>query len=120
MKLAITSQGSDLSSDIDPRFGRARYFIVLETEDGGFSAVDNSDNLNALQGAGIQAGKRVADLGVQAVITGHVGPKAFSALDAAGVGIFTGASGTVADAIEQFQAGKLNRSKGADVVGRWT
>jgi predicted Fe-Mo cluster-binding NifX family protein len=120
MKLAITSQGSDLSSNVDPRFGRARYFIVLETEDGGFSAVDNSDNLNALQGAGIQAGKKVIDLGVEAVITGHVGPKAFSALESGGVGVYTGANGTVAEAVEQFQAGKLQRSAGADVEGRWT
>jgi predicted Fe-Mo cluster-binding NifX family protein len=72
-------------------------------------------NLNAAQGAGIQAGKRVAELGVKGLITGHVGPKAFSTLKAAGVRIYTGAFGTVADAIEQFKAGKLAALKTADV-----
>lgn len=107
MKLAVTSQGKDLQSPLDSRFGRAKYFIVVDTETGRFSAVDNAANLNAAQGAGIQAGKRVAELGVNGLITGHVGPKAFSTLQAAGVRIHTGASGTVAEAIEQFKAGKL-------------
>jgi predicted Fe-Mo cluster-binding NifX family protein len=108
-----------LQSPLDPRFGRARYFIVVDTETGAFSAVDNSVNLNAAQGAGIQAGKRVVELGVDGLITGHVGPKAFSALQAGGIKIYTGASGSVADAIEQFKAGKLAAAASADVDGHW-
>ncbi|MCL5742769.1 MAG: dinitrogenase iron-molybdenum cofactor biosynthesis protein, partial [Acidobacteria bacterium] len=77
MKLAVTSQGNNLKASLDPRFGRAKYFIVVDTETGAFSAADNTVNLNAAQGAGIQAGKRVAELGVEGLITGHVGPKAF-------------------------------------------
>ena len=119
MKVAVTSQGQELSSPVDSRFGRAKYFIVVDTETGDFSAADNSQNLNAAQGAGIQAGKNVVDLGAKAVITGHVGPKAFATLQAAGVAIYTGASGTVASAVEQFKAGKLKQSSGADVEGRW-
>jgi predicted Fe-Mo cluster-binding NifX family protein len=119
MKLAVTSQGNNLQSRLDPRFGRAKYFLVVDTETGAFSAVDNAVNLNAAQGAGIQAGKRVAELGVNDLITGHVGPKAFSTLRAAGVRIHTGASGTVADAIEQFKAGKLKAAGSADVEGHW-
>jgi predicted Fe-Mo cluster-binding NifX family protein len=119
MKLAITSQGSYLQSPVDPRFGRARYLIVVDTETGAFSAVDNSVNLNAAQGAGIQTGKRIVDLGVDGLITGHVGPKAFSTLQAGGVKIYTGASGSVADAIEQFKAGKLAAAAAADVDGHW-
>jgi predicted Fe-Mo cluster-binding NifX family protein len=119
MKLAVTSQGNYLQSPLDPRFGRARYFIVVDTETGAFSAVDNSVNLNAAQGAGIQAGKRVVELGVDGLITGHVGPKAFSALQAGGIKIYTGASGSVADAIEQFKAGKLAAAASADVDGHW-
>jgi predicted Fe-Mo cluster-binding NifX family protein len=102
---------------MDPGFGRARYFIVVDTETGEFSAVDNAANLNSAQGAGIQAGKRVAELGVEGLVTGHVGPKAFSTLEAAGVRIHTGASGTVADAIEQFKAGKLVPITSPDVQG---
>ena len=102
MKVAVTSQGRELSSDVDPRFGRAKFFIVVDAETGDFSASDNSQNLNAAQGAGIQAGKNVVDLGVSAVVTGHVGPKAFATLKAAGVAVHTGATGTVADAVEQL------------------
>lgn len=119
MKLTVTSQGQQLSSPVDPRFGRAKYFIVVDTETGDFSASDNSQNLSAAQGAGIQAGKNVVDLGAQAVVTGHVGPKAFATLQAGGVAIYTGATGTVADAVEQFKAGKLQQSNGADVQGHW-
>jgi predicted Fe-Mo cluster-binding NifX family protein len=120
MKLALTSQGNHLQSPLDSRFGRASYFIVVDTETGAFSAVDNTVNVNAAQGAGIQAGKRVAELGVDGLITGHVGPKAFSTLQAGGVKIYTGASGTVAEAIEQFKAGALAPAASADVEEHWT
>jgi len=119
MKVAITSQGQDLAAAVDPRFGRARYFVLVDTESGATSAADNSQNLNAAQGAGIQAGKNVADLGAQAVITGHVGPKAFATLRAAGIDIYTGATGTVADAVDQFKAGSLQQAAGANVEGHW-
>ena len=119
MKLAVTSQGNNLQSPLDPRFGRAKFFIVVDTETNAFSAVDNVVNLNAAQGAGIQAGKRVAELGVKDLITGHVGPKAFSILRAAGVRIHTGASGTVAEVLEQFKTGELPAAASPDVEGHW-
>ena len=119
MKLAVTAQGRELSSLVDTRFGRAKFFVIVDSETGQFSAVDNAQNLNAAQGAGIQSGRTVVELGAEAVITGHVGPKAFVTLQAGGVKIYTGAAGTVADAVEQFKAGKLKRSAGADVEGHW-
>jgi predicted Fe-Mo cluster-binding NifX family protein len=119
MKIAISAQGSTLESPSDPRFGRAKYFIVVDTESGDFSSHDNAMNLNAAQGAGIQAAKNVADLGVRAVVTGNVGPKAHAALSAAGIEIYTGASGTVRDALEAFRAGKLIRADKANVEGHW-
>ena len=119
MKVAVTAQGRELNSPVDPRFGRAKFFVIVETETGEFTAADNTQNLNAVQGAGIQAGRNVVELGVQSVITGHVGPKAFSTLQAGGVQIYTGADGTVADAIEQFKAGRLKQASGADVEGHW-
>ena len=119
MRIAVTSQGSSLQSGLDPRFGRAKYFIVMDTETGAFSAVDNDANLNAAQGAGIQAAKRIVELGVDALITGHVGPKAFSALQAGGTKIYAGASSTVAEAIAQFQAGQLAAAASPDVEGHW-
>ena len=119
MRIAVTAQGRDLSAPVDPRFGRAKFFLLVDSETDQFTSADNAQNLNALQGAGIQAGRNVVELGAEAVITGHVGPKAFTTLQAGGVSVYTGATGTVADAVEQFKAGKLQQSNGADVQGHW-
>ncbi len=119
MKLAVTSQGQELSSPVDPRFGRANCFVLVDTETGLASAVDNSVNLNAAQGAGIQAGRKVVELGVNALVTGHVGPKAYATLQAGGVQVYTGATGTVAEAVEQFKTGALKQAVAADVASHW-
>jgi len=113
MKLVVTSQGFALTSLVAPRFGRAKYFFVVNTETDAARPVDNTVNLNATQGAGIQSGRKVIELGAEAVVTGQVGPKAFATLQAGGVSVFTGATGTVADAIEQFKAGNLDIAQSA-------
>lgn len=120
MKIAISAAGNTLESPVDPRFGRAAGFIIYDTETGAFEHKDNSQNLNAMQGAGIQSAKHISDSGAEALITGHCGPKAFTALKAAGVKIFTGASGTVMENIEKFKSGALAESENADVEGHWT
>ncbi len=117
MKLAVTSQGPELTSTVDPRFGRAKCFLVVDTETDEVQAVDNSANLEATHGAGIQAGRKVAELGVEAVVTGNVGPKALATLKAAGVRVYTGATGTVADAIEQLNTHKLVLTVRTGVAG---
>ena len=119
MKIVITSQGADLASAVDPRFGRAKNFILVDTETKEFSVHDNAQNLNAAQGAGIQAGRTVVDLGAEAVVTGNVGPKAFAALEAGGVKVYPGASGTVEEALEQFSSGELKPAGNANVEGHW-
>ena len=119
MKIVITSQGPDLNSPVDPRFGRAAFFLVYDTESEKFSVADNKQNLNAPQGAGIQAGRTVVELGAEALITGHVGPKAFTTLQAGKVSIYTGATGTVAEAINRFRANQLSRLDRPDVEGHW-
>ena len=106
MKVAISAQGKEMNSLVDQRFGRTRYFIIIDSETGTFTVHDNSQNLNAPQGAGIQAAKNVLDFGAEAVISGNVGPKAFAALKAADITIYTRASGTVQEALEAFRAGK--------------
>ena len=63
MKVVITSLGETLESPVDQRFGRARYFILYDTESNEWSVHDNKQNLNAAQGAGIQAGQKVVELG---------------------------------------------------------
>lgn len=119
MKLAITSEADTLTSQIDLRFGRAKYLIVVDTDTGDFNVHDNSVNLNAAQGAGIQTGQNIAGLGVEAVITGNVGPNAFRTLNAAGIKIFLAEKQTVQEAIDLFKAGKLTEVNQANVTGHW-
>jgi len=119
MKIAVTSQGPDLDSPMDSRFGRAKYFLVVDTDSGEFAAHPNELNLNAVQGAGIQTGRSVILLGVRAVVTGNVGPKAFATLDAGNIPVYTASSGTVREVVEQFKAGTLNRAENPNVEGHW-
>ncbi len=117
MRVAITSVGEDLDAAVDPRFGRAKYFVVVDLETNAVQTASNTVNLNAAQGAGIQAAKTVAGLGAKALLTGHAGPKAFAALQAAGIAIYPIAGGTVAEALTQFRSGALEPMKQADVEG---
>lgn len=119
MKIAVTAQGNELSSEIDLRFGRAKWLIVIDAETGDYKAHDNIVNLNAAQGAGIQTGQNIANLGVEAVITGNVGPNAFKTLNAAEVKIFLAQKQTVQQALESFKAGKLEEVSQANVEGHW-
>jgi len=120
MRIAVSATGKDLNSQVDSRFSRAHYFIIVDTERDGFIVSDNTQNVNALQGAGIQAAKNVADMNVQAVITGNLGPKAFATLQAAGIDIYTGFSGTVGEAVEALNSGKLLKTSKPSVEGHWT
>ena len=119
MKIAITTQGNQKTDPIDLRFGRARYLMVVDTDNGDCEAHDNTVNLNAAQGAGIQTGRNVAELGVEAVITGHVGPNAFRTLSAAGVKIYLAQQQTVQDALEAFLKGTLKEIENPTVEGHW-
>lgn len=119
MKIAITSTGATLTAQMDQRFGRAAYFLLVDPESMDFEVVENTQNLNRPQGAGIQAGKTVVDSHVDLLITGNCGPKAFDVLNQAGIGILTGASGTVTDAINAYRNGELEATKGPNVEGHW-
>ena len=76
-------------------------------------------NVAAAQGAGIQAGRTVIDMGVEAVVTGAVGPKAMATLQAGGVKVYVGAEGTVAEAVESLKAGRLKCTSEPTVEGHW-
>lgn len=119
MKLIISATGPGIDSTVDPRFGRAKYFILYDTEAKSAAVQDNDINLNALQGAGIQAAKTVTDTGAEAVLTGNVGPKAFAVLEKAGVTVYPGVSGSVINAIAAFEAGTLKPTSSATVEGHW-
>ncbi len=103
--IAVTSTGTTADSPMDPRFGRCAYFAVVDPT-GKIEHVPNAARALG-NGAGIQAAKQIIDMGIEAVITGDVGPNAFRVLSAAGVKIFAGASGTVAQAIEMLRRGDL-------------
>ncbi|NQU43722.1 dinitrogenase iron-molybdenum cofactor biosynthesis protein [bacterium] len=119
MKIVFTTSGENLDAPLDPRFGRARGFLLYDTETGQYEIVDNEQNLNAAQGAGIQAAETVSRLGAGALITGHCGPKAFRALMAGGIQIYNTDVATIAAALEEFQAGRLMSANAADVEGHW-
>lgn len=119
MKLAITSQGTDLTSTVDLRFGRAKYLIIFDCETEKYEVHDNDLNLNAVQGAGIQTGQNIAELGVDAVITGNVGPKAFRTLKAANIAIYLSKQQTVNESINDYKNGTLTQAKDANVEGHW-
>jgi predicted Fe-Mo cluster-binding NifX family protein len=118
MKIVVTSSGQDLSGMVDPRFGRCPYFLVVDTESMAVEAVPNGA-VGSAHGAGIQAAQRVASMGVKAVLTGNVGPNAYSALSASGVSVITGVSGTVAKAVERFKLGELNTTSSPTVGGHF-
>ena len=119
MKVAFSTSGADLNAPLDSRFGRAARFLVDDTESDSFDVIDNRQNLNAAQGAGIQSAQNVAAAGVQAVVTGHCGPKAFRVLAAAGIQVFTSDAPAVAAALERYRDGKLKEIVSADVEGHW-
>jgi len=119
MRVAITSSGKELTSEIDPRFGRAAYFIIVDPETMENEVVENTQNLNLAQGAGIQAGKTIVDNNVDVVITGNCGPKAFRVLQSANIKIITGVTGPIMDAIVKFKDGTLQATQQANVEGHW-
>jgi predicted Fe-Mo cluster-binding NifX family protein len=120
MKIAISSQGKDLTSGIDPRFGRAAGFIIYDLDSDEYHYLSNSLNLHASQGAGIQTAQNVAGAGVQAVLSGNVGPKAFTALQAGGIATYLiDNSATVQEAVQAFRDGKLSPANEANKPGHW-
>jgi predicted Fe-Mo cluster-binding NifX family protein len=107
-KIAITSEGPTLDDALDPRFGRAAGFIVVDPQTLQFQYVDNGASQARAQGAGIQAAEVIIQTGANVVLTGYVGPKAFTALQAAGIRVGQNLDNmTVRQAIERYQAGQV-------------
>lgn len=119
MKIAVSASGTQLDSRVDPRFGRAPYFLLVDSDTMEFEVLANQQNYQAAQGAGIQAAALVASHRPAAVITGNCGPKAFNTLQAAGIAVLLGVSGSVREAVEQFRRGQLKPSPNANVASHW-
>jgi len=112
MKVAVSATGQSLESQVDPRFGRCQYFLIIDTDTMAFEAIQNA-SAGAMSGAGIQAAQAIAEKGVKVLIAGNVGPNAHQVLSSAGIRIMTGASGTVREAVESFKRGLLQEATGA-------
>ncbi len=119
MKIAFTTSGDNLEALLDSRFGRAPKFLIYDPETKIIEVIDNKQNLNAVQGAGIQSASMVAQSGAQVLVTGHCGPKAFQVLKAAGIKVYNTDAPTVAEALKRYQAGQLAEAKDSDVEGHW-
>mgnify|MGYP001552204965 CR=1 FL=1 len=119
MKVAVTAKSPELDSEVDPRFGRAAYIMVVESEDMSFEVIDNEKNKKAFQGAGIQAASSVSEKGAEVLLTGYCGPKAFQVVDAAGIKVVNDVTGVVKEAVENLVAGKYTFSTEANVDAHW-
>jgi predicted Fe-Mo cluster-binding NifX family protein len=114
MKICVTAQGNNLDSLVDPRFGRCQYFIIVNPDSLEFETEQNP-SVSAGGGAGIQSGQLMVNKDVKVVLTGNVGPNAFSTLQAAGIDVIVGVSGTVKQAIEKYKKGELKPTQGPSV-----
>ena len=117
MKIVVTANGDTLDAPVSPMFGRCPTYIFVETDTLEYEAIANPA-ISAPGGAGIQAAQFVAQRHVEAVLTGNVGPNAFSVLRSAGVQIYLASPGTVRDAVEKFKQGNLQPVGGANVAAR--
>lgn len=115
MKIAVTAAAPDINADIDPRFGRCGYFVIVDSETMDVDTMENA-SASAGGGAGVATAQAIVGKGVEVVLTGNCGPNAYQALSAAGIKVVTGVSGKVSDAIEDYKSGKLKASSQPSVA----
>lgn len=110
MKIAVSATGKGLESRVDERFGRCPNFVIIEVEGKEIRGSEDMENTATAQmgGAGITASQMVADKGVEAVITGNMGPRAFQVFEQLGIEVYQG-SGTVKEVAEKYISGELTR-----------
>ena len=118
MKICVTAASKGLDATVDSRFGRCRYFIILDSDTMEHEILENA-SVAASSGAGIQAAQTIVNKGVEVVITGNVGPNAFQVLSSAGVKVATGASGIVRDVVEKYEKGELKERSSPTVRGHF-
>lgn len=119
MKIAVTSTGRDLDSPVDPRFGRAAFILIVDTDTMDVEVLDNAENVNAFKGAGIQAATMINDKHADVLLTGYCGPNAFKALEAANIKVAGDVSGTVREAVAAFSNGNVAFVAEPNAQGHW-
>ncbi len=117
MKLAITARGPGPEFEIDESFGRAYWILVVDLATGKWQAIDNRQTRQVTENAGLLTSRKLVEAKVSLLLTGETGPKAFRALEAAGIEVFHGASGTVFEAVKIWQEGMLARAEAANTLG---
>ena len=116
MRIAVSANRPDLDADIDPRFGRCQYLILVDPETMSFETINNTGGMGS-GGAGIATAQLIAGKEVEAVLTGNCGPNAYQVLSTAGIKVVTGVSGKIKDAIQSYKSGKLQASSQPNVAG---
>jgi len=114
MKIAVTSTGPTLDNDVEARFGRCAYFLIIDTDTMQFEAIENP-NMALGGGAGIQSAQLMSEKGVKTVLTGNCGPNAFNVFGQAGINVIVGVSGNIRKAVEQFKLGNFASAEGPNV-----
>jgi len=117
MKIAISTTGNNLDAEVELRFGRASSFLLFDTETKEFLILDNSVQVNAMQGAGIKTAQNIVTAGAEALISGHCGPKAMQVLNAKKVAVYVTGKNIISTVISQLQAGLLEQITTPDVAG---
>lgn len=117
--IAFSTAGTELNDELDPRFGRARGFLLYDLTLQQIRLLENEQSRNAAQGAGIHAAEAIVKAGVDTLVTGHCGPKAFRVLNAAGVQVYNCPVITLQEALQALQSGTLEAATAADVEGHW-
>src|SRR4030042_5205930 len=118
MKICVSATANTLDAQVDPKFGRCLYLVIVDSENMRFESFPNVAS-GAGSGAGIQAAQIIAEKGAKVLITGNVGPNAFQALSASGIRIVTGASGTVKEVVEKYKRGELGDTGAPTVKGHF-
>jgi predicted Fe-Mo cluster-binding NifX family protein len=119
MKIAVSVGKAGLDAPVDPRFGRAPFFLLVDSETMACETVENRQGLDSPQGAGIQAARYVLNCSPAVVLTGNCGPKAYKVLEAGGVAVCVGVGGTAREAVKGYLEGRYTSAKGPNVDGHW-
>ncbi len=119
MRIAISAHDQNLDTEVDQRFGRTPYFLVVDTDSLAFEVVENKQVFDLPQGAGIQAAQNILPHKPVAVLTGNCGPKAFKVLETAGIEVVTGVKGEIRKAVRAYVDGAYQKAEGANVEGHW-
>ena len=118
MKICVTATSDRIDAQVDRRFGRCAYFVIIDADTLEYEAFSNK-GVNAMGGAGIQAAQSVVDKGIDVILTGNIGPNAYQVLSAAGTQIITGVTGTIQEEVARFKRGEYTAISQPTVRGHF-